>query len=226
MGLFDFLKPRTAPAPAPQPIKPTPPDVQIHNAPIVPSNINAIKQDCFVLHFETTGIFAPGDPNSKYTNQITAIKCIRVKDCQVFNTLFTYVNPCRSIPDDATKASGINAQTVAGAPTIDQVFPTFCDFIQDAITDHTLILCYNAEFNGDFLKTTMRRFFAPGDFRLFDVMKLADKKLRMSDYPTLKQAMKVMKIKDRELNTDIHKCTAIYNLALALVDVPDNSVEV
>lgn len=229
MGLFDFLKKeppkKTAPAEPKYFILP-PEAVKVHNAPISQPNIKALKADCFVLHFETTGTFALGDPNNKNTNHITAIKCARYKNAEFVDSFFSLVNPGRSIPSDATAASGIDAQMVANAPNITQIFPQFMNFINDAISGNTLILSYNAEFNSDFLRITMRRLNFPGEYRMLDVMKLADKKLRMSDYPTMKQAMKSMHIKDRELNADIHKCMAVAALAFALVDVPDNSVEV
>lgn len=231
MGLFDFLKKEpqktAAVTPAePQPSILPPEAVRVHKAPISQSNIKALKEDCFVLHFETTGTFAFGDPNNKYTNHITAIKCARYKNAQLVDSFFSPVNPGRPIPSDATAASGIDAQMVANAPTIEQIFPQFMSYINDAISGNTLILSYNAEFNSDFLYITMRRQNFPGEYRMLDVMKLAEKKLRMSDFPTMKQAMKAMHIKDRELNADIHKCMVIAALAFALIDVPDNSVEV
>lgn len=232
MGLFDFLKkePQKTTAPAapaePQYFLLPPEAVQVHNAPISQPNIKALKTDCFVLHFETTGLLALGDPSKKTTNQITAIKCARYKNAQLFDSFFSLVNPGRPIPSDATSASGIDAQMVANAPTIEQIFPQFMSYINDAIFGNTLILSFNAEFNSDFMSITMRRQNFPGEYRMLDVMKLADKKLRMSDFPTMKQAMKAMHIKDRELNADIHKCMVIAALAFALVDVPDNSVEV
>jgi len=229
MGLFDIFT-KKQPSTQQQPPAPQytllPVDaVQIHKAPIVAGNINALKKDCFVLHFETTGTFAFGDPAKPFTNMITAIKCARYKDMQMVDSFFSLVNPQRPIPQAASDASGITGQMVSTAPTIDQVFPQFINYFQDALNG-TIVLSYNAEFNGDFLQITMRRQNFPGEIRMLDVMKLADKKLRMSDYPSMKQAMKSMHIKDRELNENVHKCIVTASLAFALVDVPDNSVEV
>lgn len=234
MGLFDFFKKKPEPPQASVPqVQDTVPQyqllpvdaVQIHKAPLVQGNIKALKSDCYVLHFETTGTFALGDPSNKFTNMITAIKCARFKDMQMVDSFFSLVNPGRQISEKAAEASGINNQMVASAPTIEQVFPQFMSFFHDALNG-TLVLAYNEEFNGDFLKITMRRQMIPGDIRMLDVMKLADKKLLTHNYPTIKQAMKAAKIKDRELNADIHKCQAVASIAFALVDVPDNSVEV
>lgn len=236
MGLFDALTKKITVDITPQPIQQIQPQapqytllpvesVQIHKAPIVPGNINAIKTDCYALHFETTGTFALGDPAKPTTSMITAIKCARFKNMQMVDYFCTFINPQRPIPQAASNASGITDQMVFNAPTIAQAFPFFINYFKDALNG-TIVLCYNGEFNGDFLKITMRRQMLPGEVRIFDVMKLADKKLRMSGYPTMKQAMKAMNIKDRELNNDIHKCSVTAALAFSLVDVPDNSVEV
>jgi DNA polymerase III epsilon subunit-like protein len=227
MGLFDFFKKKTKPVQNTVPqYQLLPVDaVQIHKSPLTSGNIKSMKSDCYVLHFETTGTFAFGDPSDKYTNMITAIKCARFKDMQMVDSFFSLVNPGRQIPKGATTASGIDNQMVASAPTIEQVFPQFMNYFHDALNG-TLVLAYNEEFNGDFLKITMRRQMIPGDIRMLDVMKLADKKILTDNYPTIKQAMKASKYKDRELNTDIHKCQAIAKIAFTLVDVPDNSIEV
>lgn len=228
MGLFDFFK-KKQPQEANQPVIPKQPElpsveVGLHNAPIVPGNIKAIKEDCYVLHFETTGLNAFGDPRNKSTSMIVAIKCARFVSGQIKDSYFALIHPGRPIPDETFKASGINYQTIENAPSIDQVFPQFLSFIRDAIDNHTLILCYNSEFIGDFLKVTMQRQRVQSDFRLFDVMKLADKKICSDGYPKLKKAMSLMHIRDKDLNADIHKCIAIYNVAMALIDIPDKSV--
>lgn len=237
MGLFDFLKKQEKPQeqqriePQAQthiePQKPLLPveSVTINKASIIPKSLKDLKSDCFILHFETTGTFAFGDPSKPSTSMITAIKCARFKDMQMVDSFFSYVNPGRPIPSAAVEASGINNQIVASAPSISQVFPQFINYFRDALNG-TLVLAYNAEFISDFLKITMRRENIPGEVRMFDVMKLADKKILTDNYPTIKQAMKAAKYKDRELNEDIHKCQAIASIAFALADAPDNSIEV
>lgn len=236
MGLFDFIKKILVPHQSQPNVQQSqhnvpPPQivpsalVQIHKAPIVPGNIAAIKTDCFVLHFETTGFNAYGDTSKVSTSMITAIKCARFKDMQMVDHFYTLVNPGRPIMVDAFEASGISNQMVQTAPTIEQAFPHFINYFQDAFHG-TLVLVYNADFTSKFLQATMQRLMISGDIRMFDVMKLADKKILTDNYPTMMQAMKASKYKDRELKNDIHKCQAIAKIAFTLVDVPDNSIEV
>lgn len=66
-----------------------------------------------------------------------------LEEAQVFHSL---VNPKRLIPPDASKVNGITNQMVVEAPTIEQIFPKFLDFV-----GNSWLIAQNARFDMSFV---------------------------------------------------------------------------
>ena len=92
-----------------------------------------------VVDLETTGL-------SPVYNRIVEIAALRVRDGKPQETFTTLVNPCWEIPSRITDINGISNEMVANAPTIEQVLPSFMEFLGD-----DLILGQNVEFDISFL---------------------------------------------------------------------------
>jgi DNA polymerase-3 subunit epsilon len=79
-----------------------------------------------VFDLETTG----GNPEK---NGITEIAALKVKNGQIVDRFHSMVNPLVPIPPIVRKMTGITRDMVKDAPIIDEVFPSFYDFIGDHI---------------------------------------------------------------------------------------------
>ncbi len=93
-----------------------------------------------VVDLETTG-GAPVDAG------ITEIGAVKVRAGEIIGEFQTLVNPGVSIPPFITALTGISDSTVAGAPALAGVFPSFLEFIAGAT-----LVAHNAAYDVGFLK--------------------------------------------------------------------------
>ena len=92
-----------------------------------------------VVDVETTGL-------SKYRHAITEIAALKYSNGKITDEFVTLVNPKREIPRFITKLTGIDNDMVKDKPTIDEVIPSFLDFLgNDVFVGH------NAGFDFNFL---------------------------------------------------------------------------
>lgn len=98
-----------------------------------------------VLDFETTGL-------NGWTDAITQIGVIRIRERKRVAEFSTYVNPQRPIPNEVKKITGMSDRKVRNAPIIAVILPRLLDFIGDDI-----IVCHNAEFDAEFLRAACEK---------------------------------------------------------------------
>jgi DNA polymerase-3 subunit epsilon len=115
-----------------------------------------------VLDLETTG-------GNAATCGITEIGAVKVCGGEVIGTFQTMVNPGCGIPPKITIVTGITELMVMDAPTINEILPTFLDFIGGAV-----IVGHNIRFDMSFINAAIRRWGGPmlGNQRL-DTLSLA-----------------------------------------------------
>ena len=115
-----------------------------------------------VLDFETTG-------GNAETCQITEIGAVKVRGGEVVGTFQTLVNPGCAIPPNITVLTGITNGLVVRAPSINQVLPSFLEFIGGSV-----VVAHNLRFDWAFLNAAVRRWGGPmmGNQRL-DTLALA-----------------------------------------------------
>ena len=112
----------------------------------------ANQKNYIVYDFETTGV----DPHSC---EIVEIGALKVADGQVVDRFQSLVKPYNPIPADATRVNHITNDMVSAAPTAEQVFPSFLDFIGDSNLvgynimrfDHIILRRYAMAICGKFL---------------------------------------------------------------------------
>lgn len=97
-----------------------------------------------VVDLETTG-GAEGD-------SITEIGAVKVRGGEVIGEFQTLVNPSSAIPPLIAVLTGITNQMVAAAPRIEQVLPSFLEFIGGSV-----LVAHNAGFDVGFLKRASAR---------------------------------------------------------------------
>ena len=115
-----------------------------------------------VVDLETTG-------GNTATCAITEVGAVKVRGGEVLGTFQTLVNPGQAIPPTVTVLTGLTDAMVRRAPGIDQVLPSFLEFLGGAV-----IVGHNVAFDLAFLQRAMRRWGGPllGNQRL-DTLALA-----------------------------------------------------
>ncbi|MBI4402575.1 MAG: 3'-5' exonuclease [Deltaproteobacteria bacterium] len=114
-----------------------------------------------VFDFETTGLSPwAGDE----VIEIGALKIFgnEIDETAVFHSL---VNPKRPISPEASAINGITNEMVANAPTINEVFPTFLDFVGSA-----WLVAQNAKFDMGFLTKYLVTFNLSRKLEVYDTM--------------------------------------------------------
>ncbi|MGO1469005.1 MAG: PolC-type DNA polymerase III [Tissierella sp.] len=104
------------------------------------------EYDGFVIFdIETTGLSAIND-------SITEIGAIKVKEGKVIDRFSQLINPERPIPEFITKLTGITDTMVEDKPTIENVVPTFSDFIENSI-----LVAHNASCDVGFIRENFKK---------------------------------------------------------------------
>jgi DNA polymerase-3 subunit epsilon len=98
-----------------------------------------------VVDLETTG-------GSPVDSRITEIGAVTYRGGERLGVLETLVDPGVPIPRSITHLTGIDDRTVAGAPPIEAVLPTFAEFARGAV-----FVAHNARFDFTFLNVALER---------------------------------------------------------------------
>ena len=98
-----------------------------------------------IFDIETTGLSAIND-------EITEIGAIKVIDGKVVDTYSQLINPERPIPEFITNLTGITDEMVKGKPRINEVIPSFSEFIKDSV-----LVAHNATFDVGFIREKMKK---------------------------------------------------------------------
>ena len=97
-----------------------------------------------VIDIETTGL-------SRNYHQITEIAAAKVRKGRIIDSYQTLVNPCMKIPSFITKLTGISDRMVKDAPLVNEVLPTFKEFLGKDV-----FVAHNATFDFGFLEHNLR----------------------------------------------------------------------
>lgn len=120
------------------------------------------------IDVETTGV----DPGKDAIIQISAIKFFGAHEIDRFNS---YIDPCRTIPFDATEVNGITDDMIKNAPKINDVQSQFLTFIQDSV-----LVGYNVAFDLSFISAAYDGMLDGVEY--IDVLKWAHKHLELPNY--------------------------------------------
>ena len=86
-----------------------------------------LPSEYVLLDFETTGL------KPEEGDKIIEIGAILVQNGQYVQTYQSYVNPGKEVPAFITGLTGVSTAMVQGAPTIQQLLPSFSEFIKDRV---------------------------------------------------------------------------------------------
>lgn len=127
-----------------------------------------------ILDLETTG-------GSAQSCHITEVGAVKVRGGENLGTFQTLVNPGTAIPPQITVLTGISDHLVIQAPPINQVLPSFLEFVGGSV-----IVGHNLRFDMSFIEASIRRWGGPmlGNQRL-DTLALA-RRLLVDEVPNFK----------------------------------------
>jgi DNA polymerase III epsilon subunit family exonuclease len=101
-----------------------------------------------VVDLETTGA------SPKKGAAITEIGAVKVKGGEIIGEFKSFVNPLSPIPEYITAMTGISDLMLAHAPIIDEIFPTFLEFVGSP--SEAVLVAHNAPFDISFLKSAAK----------------------------------------------------------------------
>ncbi len=128
-----------------------------------------------VVDLETTG----GAPDG---GGITEIGAVKVRGGEELGVLATLVNPGVPIPPFITVLTGITQAMLVPAPPIEQVLPSFLEFVADAV-----LVAHNAPYDVGFLKAACARHgYRWPNPRVLDTAALARRVLSRDEVPNRK----------------------------------------
>ncbi|HUW87720.1 MAG TPA: DEDD exonuclease domain-containing protein [Candidatus Paceibacterota bacterium] len=139
-----------------------------------------LSQTTFVVvDLETTGA------SPSVGAGITEIGAVKVRGGEIIGEFQTLINPGGSIPAFITVLTGITDAMVLEAPSIEEAFPTFLEFMGSAT--ETILVAHNAPFDVGFLKAsaTNQNYIWP-HYRVVDTARLARQVLHRDEVPNCK----------------------------------------
>jgi len=130
--------------------------------------------DFIAFDLETTGLHPVGA-------QIVEVGAVRFRgDGTVLDQFQQLVDPRCEIPARVTEIHGITNQMVVGQPCIDEVLPSFAQFLGDA---PVVLMAHNAGFDVGFLSVGFGRLGHPSPVHpLIDTCALARRRLSLPNY--------------------------------------------
>nr|WP_249713836.1 DEDD exonuclease domain-containing protein [Micromonospora sp. NBRC 107566] len=140
-----------------------------------PAALSLRRTTFVVVDLETTG----GAPDG---GGITEIGAVKVRGGEELGVLATLVNPGAPIPPFVTVLTGITQAMVAPAPPIEEVLPSFLEFIRNAV-----LVAHNAPYDVGFLKAACAKFGYPWpNPTVLDTVALARRALTREEVPNRK----------------------------------------
>ena len=129
-----------------------------------------------VFDLETTGLNS--SPSSGNMDSIIEIGAYKVIEGEIRESFTTFVNPQRKLSAEIINLTGIDQQTVDGAPTFEKVMPDFFKFISGCyLVGHNA-----ANFDFKFIDYYCSRCGYVPERKIFDTIPLSQQLLRLSNY--------------------------------------------
>lgn len=132
------------------------------------SNQNFLHHKYTVVDVETTGL-------SANFNRIIEIAAVRVSDGKVQEEYFhSIVNPMEEVSLFILALTGIPRDEIIAAPSIEQVFPGFLQFLGE----DSIFVAHNAKFDMSFINQELKRYYwKPISNPVIDTVTLARQKV-------------------------------------------------
>jgi DNA polymerase-3 subunit alpha (Gram-positive type) len=122
----------------------------------------SIKDTTFVVvDIETTGLCFDAD-------EIIEIGAVKILNNEIIDRFSSLVKPKRLVPTNIINLTGITNEMLKSAPSIEQILPSFMEFLNDGI-----FVAHNAEFDSGFLRREAAKHGFSFDNKILDTLALA-----------------------------------------------------
>ena len=177
MGLFDNLfGNRKIDSPScPETAKQPTGKVSVEKTDVTCSVSSELQNRYIAFDVETTGL-------SSCSDRIVELGAVIIENGQIVSKYSTLVNPGCPIPFSATQVNHITNDMLRSAPIETQVYPSFVNYLGDALQGKTIICAHNATFDMGFLSATLERLGYSGNIRYVDTLSLSRKRLSLDNY--------------------------------------------
>lgn len=116
---------------------------------------------------------------------VTEIGAVKVLGGKIIGEFQSFVNPGHNLPDFITSLTGITDAMLKGAPSIDQVLPTFLDFVGSH--HETVLVAHNSPFDMSFMKAAASAHsYQWPDYKVIDTARVARYVLDRDEVPNCK----------------------------------------
>jgi DNA polymerase III epsilon subunit family exonuclease len=116
---------------------------------------------------------------------VTEIGAVKVLGGKVIGEFESFVNPGHYLSEFITSLTGITDAMLAGAPTIDQILPSFIDFL--GAGNETVLVAHNAPFDMSFVKAAaIAHSYQWPDYAVIDTARIARYVLDRDEVPNCK----------------------------------------
>lgn len=124
-------------------------------------NPYSLEDEYIVFDIETTGL-------SNIHDKITEIGAVKIKNKQIVDSFSTLINPEIPIPAKITELTGITNEMVEGAPIIEDVLPSFFEFVGESC-----LVAHNADFDVGFIRENAKKIKYQLTNTIVDTLKLS-----------------------------------------------------
>ena len=122
----------------------------------------SIKDTTFVVvDIETTGLCFDAD-------EIIEIGAVKILNNEIIDKFSSLVKPKRLVPTNIINLTGITNEMLKSAPSIEQILPSFMEFLNDGI-----FVAHNAEFDSGFIRREASKHGFSFDNKILDTLALA-----------------------------------------------------
>jgi DNA polymerase-3 subunit epsilon len=143
-------------------------------------------------------------------SSIVEIGAIKVQGGEVTGTFHSLVDPGREIPPFIWRLTGLSDESVAGAPRVGAVLPSFLEFVRG-----TVLIAHNARFDASFLNHALcLEGYESLDNPILDTVALARRVLADDEVPN--RRLETLALHFRTANAPCHRAFAD---VLATVDL-------
>lgn len=129
---------------------------------------DALRRAFIAFDVETTGL-------SPTSDRIVELGAVLYADGQPTERFSSLINPGVSISPSASAVNHITNDMLRTAPTEDIVYPSFIDFLGNALHGEVVMCAHNASFDIGFLANALSRLGYSGKIRYVDTLSLARK---------------------------------------------------
>lgn len=137
--------------------------------------VEALKKRYIAFDTETTGLYPDSD-------RIIELGAVLVENGNIIKSFGSLVKSVHHVPIGAASVNHITDQMISVAPMEEDIYPSFIQFMGDALQGKTLVCAHNAGFDMGFLENTLKRLGHDAEIRYVDTLRFARRLINTDSY--------------------------------------------